>query len=349
MFKKKHTGEPKRKVDIADDGLDEQVSGGLGRPAEVGTNGSGVTMSANFSGVSDNTNTYDASLHNQRFSDPEDRSLGFGSASAYIEAGQPTSAFFKLKNKQKGVPNVFSVNGHAKILIIDDSRLVGYDNLKAEESQTGVVDSMMIEETCRLTFTKVPSETEQQSEFGSNRDNKSQQAPIVSPNFRVSTSRLDSYINSSLPIKYKPLESGSDELTQELMQSGAATRSKSELAAFYASKQSAAEDDDIVSHNQSHADRMQEEFRARKLEQELQKHKNSSMSRPMCYPVHRVADDIAAADVSDINIAITAKSYARCDADMVEEIGESPKDVEEFEMYEKFILQNAVKNRKFTE
>lgn len=348
MFKKKHTGEPKRKVDIVDDGLDEQVSPGLGPTAAEGSSGLGVPVGANFTEPIDNTDAHDASIHGLRSTESEDRSLGFGSGSVYINPEQPASAFFKLKNKQKGLPNVFSVGGHTKSLIIDDSRLVGYDNLKAEQSHTGIVDSMMIEETCRLPFIKVPLGTEQQHEFGSNRDNKSEQAPIESPNFRVSTSRLDSYISSSLPIKYRPLESGSDELTQELMQSGAATRSKSELAAFYASKQAAAgDDDDIISHNQSHADRMQEEFRARKLEQELQKHKNSSMGRLRYYPVHRVADDIIAADLSDINIAMTAKSYPRCDADMVEEIGESPKDVEEFEMYEKFILQNAVKNRKF--
>lgn len=346
MFKKKHTGEPKRKLDIADDALDEQVSRGLGHIADSGTHGSRLLLGSDDPGPRDNVISNGGVLQNQRSSDPGD--IRSDAGREYTGFEQSTSAFFKLKNKQKGVPNVFSVDGHAKSLMIDDSRLVGYDNLKAEGSQIGVVESMMIEETCSQDFIIVPEPTGQQVEFGSNIDNKSQQTPIESPNFRVSTSRLDSYLNSSLPIKYKPLESGSDELTQELMQSGAATRSKSELAAFYASKQAVAEDDDIISHNQSHAERMQEEFRVRKLEQELQKHKNSSMSRPIYHSVHRVADDIAAADVNDINIAMTAKSYARCDADMVEEIGESPKEMEEFEMYEKFILQNAVKNRKST-
>ena len=41
---------------------------------------------------------------------------------------------------------------------------------------------------------------------------------------------------------------------------------------------------------------------------------------------------------------MTAKAYSKCDAGILEEIGDNPKDLEEFEMYEKFILQQAVKN-----
>ena len=91
---------------------------------------------------------------------------------------------------------------------------------------------------------------------------------------------------------------------------------------------------------------MQEEFRARRLEQEMQQHKTNSMSKQLCDQVHRGADDIATTDVADIKIAMTAKVYAPYDGDIVDDVQDNIENVEEFEMYEKFVLQHAVKNSK---
>lgn len=343
MFKKRQQGDQKRKVEIVDEEADQPTTDRNLR-TETASN---IVSEPNLIANAHETQRQQYSVDvNQEPSSNTFMHLEGPQEGSESISENPQSAFLRLKNKNQRLSNVFSVGGHANRLVLDDSRLLAYDNLKAEETEKQSTEGMIIEELGKPYLIPGPASSEKEIGLGLHTEDKTDlTVPVIqNANFRVSTSRLDSYINLSQPIKYKPLDSGSDEQTQHLIHSNAGSRSKADLAAYYSLAKTVNDEDEMVSDNLTQAEKMKAEFRARKFEQELERHKNSSASRFQYNSVHRVADDIAATDVGEINIAMTTKSYARCDADMVEEIGESPKEVEEFEMYEKFILQNAVKN-----
>jgi hypothetical protein len=341
MFKKKQTGLKSQKLVVDDSlvgndeiGLPEMLEESF-RPTQTKTE------------IIQEQDNRQASLEDRKLiaqQAQENTYMHIGSADSYERQENQTS-ILKLKNKQRGVANVFSVKNHSKGLVIDESRLLVYDdeNQRSSPIQDTQIGNSMMEEESKLTNNSVIDNAEQRPTI--NQNNNPEVDKLESGNFRVSTSRQDSYTTSNLPLRYKALEAV-DKQTREAIKDPSSMRSKAELAAFYTSQQVLQEGDDDITYGteRSIAERMQEEFRSRKLEQELQNHKLSSMSKSLRYLVHRGADDITTADVSDIKIAMTAKAYSKCDADVLEEIGENPKDLEEFEMYEKFILQQAMKN-----